>query len=113
MREILNWVFWILFLGLLFGGLRITNNPEKTNAKYKIGDEIIFVIGSEEVDASIKSYISVKIAWFENTLKYEIYTIVYTDKTGVLHDHSGVKPHMIKPRKDKNPYNLYEYNSEN
>ncbi len=110
MREL---IIWIIILGFIVGGFQINKDPNKTSAKFKNGEEVTVVIGSDEIDATIKSYLSIKIRWFSNSkINHEMYTITYKDKVGVLHDKT-VKTHMVKERKNENPYNLYEYKSEN
>jgi uncharacterized protein YodC (DUF2158 family) len=111
MRDLFNFLIWITIIGFLIGGIQINKDPEKTSAKFKSGDEVTVVIGSDKIDATVKSYLSIKLRWFENSsINYEVYTVIYKDSIGVLHTET-VQSSMIKSRENKNPLNLYEYNN--
>jgi len=99
MRDFFWLLFWIVIIGLLVGGIQISQDTEKMGAPYKVGDEVALKT-FDDVNGFVTNYFIVKIRWDKNEKwRYEMYTVEYKDDNGGIQTWKG-KPGLLKDKED-------------
>lgn len=108
MADLFRIFIWIIIIGLLIGGIQISENPEKTDAPFKIGDEVTMKITYDDsVNGIITNYFILKIRFSdEEKWRIEKYTIQYKDINGKL-ESIKCSPNLLKEYEEE--IELYKY----
>ena len=107
MRDFFSFLFWLFIIGLLVGGIQISQDPEKMEAPFKVGEDVTMKITSDDsVDGAVTNYFIIKFRWSkEEKWRHELYTIQYKDDSGEIFV-VRCKPELLKIKEEK--LELYE-----